>query len=78
MASFNIPITNQNLLEGVEDFMLSIIPSALPSNVTVGNLRKATVFIGDFHCKHIVVVVVHVVVASSDIALHHTFIFTML
>ena len=57
MASLNIPITIDNLSEGIENFMLTINPSPLPSNVTVGNLSEATVSIGHIGCKHIVVVV---------------------
>ena len=53
MASFNVPITDDNILEGVEDFMLTINPSLLPSNVTVDNLSEATVIITHVHSRHI-------------------------
>ena len=55
LATFSIPITDDNILEGVEHFMPTINSTLPISIVTVGNLGEATVFIGDIDCKHIVV-----------------------
>ena len=39
------------ILEGNENFMLTINPSLLPTGVTVGNPGQATVTIVDDDCK---------------------------
>ena len=44
---FNIPITDDDILEGNENFLLTIESSSLPSGVTVGNPGQATVTIVD-------------------------------
>ena len=44
---FNIPINDDNILEGLEDFILTINPSSLPTGVSVGNPGQATVTIVD-------------------------------
>ena len=46
-ASFDIPINDDDILEGDEDFMLTINPSSVPTGVTVGNPDQATVTIVD-------------------------------
>ena len=50
-ASFNIFITNDNVLETNEQFLLSIDPSSLPDGVTVGSVSDATVTIVDNNGK---------------------------
>jgi len=49
--SFNISITDDNILETMEDFFLSIDPLSLPDGVTVGNEGNTTVVIVDNDCK---------------------------
>ena len=44
---FNIPITDDDILEGNENFTLTINPSSLPNSVFVGNPGQATVTIVD-------------------------------
>ena len=44
---FDIPITDDNVYEGDEDFMLTIDPSSLPDDVDVGSPSQATVTIVD-------------------------------
>ena len=46
---FNIPINNDNVFEGDENFMLTIDPNSLPNDVsvTVGSPDQATVTIVD-------------------------------
>ena len=50
-AVFNIPVTDDNILEYRENFMLSINSSSLPGVVTVGNPGEATVTIVNDDCK---------------------------
>ena len=49
MVSFNIPINDDDILEGSESFMLTIDPNSLPSGgtITVGSPDQATVTIVD-------------------------------
>ena len=47
MVPFNISITDDNIYEGDENFMITIDPSTLPDDVSVGNPGEATVTIGD-------------------------------
>ena len=47
MVSFNIPINDDMIFEGNEDFMLTINPSPLPTGVSVGSPDQATVTIVD-------------------------------
>ena len=42
-ALFNVPITDDDILEANENFMLTINPSSLPNGVTVGDPGQATV-----------------------------------
>ena len=49
-ATFNVPITDDMILEGEENFMLTIDPS-LPDGVTRGTPSEATVTIVDNDCK---------------------------
>ena len=46
-ASFNVSLTDDNIFESNENFMITIDPSSLPSDVTVGDPRRATVIIMD-------------------------------
>ena len=46
-ATFNVPITDDMILEGDEDFMLTIDSSSLPNGVTRGDPGEATVTIED-------------------------------
>ncbi|XP_065893250.1 sodium/calcium exchanger 1-like [Dysidea avara] len=48
-ASFNISVTDDNVLETNEQFLLSIDPSSLPDGVTVGSISNATVTIVDIN-----------------------------
>ena len=44
-ASFDVSITDDDMLEANENFMLTIKSSSLPNGVTVGNPGQATVTI---------------------------------
>ena len=46
-ASFNIPITDDNILENNEDIQIEINVSSLPSRVGISNSGQATVTIVD-------------------------------
>ena len=46
-ATFNVPINDDMILEGNENFMLTINPSSLPDGVTRGTPSEATVTIVD-------------------------------
>ena len=46
-ATFNVPINNDDILEGDENFMLTINETTLPGDVTRGNPGQATVTIVD-------------------------------
>ena len=46
-ATFDVPINDDNILEDNENFILTIDPSSLPSNVTIGDPGQATVTIVD-------------------------------
>ena len=50
-VSFDVPITNDNILDDKEIFTLTIAPNSLPSNVTRGNLDQVTIVILDDDCK---------------------------
>ena len=54
LATFSIPITDDNTLEGPGHFMITIDPISLPIDVTVGNPNKATVTITHIHGRYIV------------------------
>ena len=47
MVAFNIPITDDMILEGNEDLDLIIVPGSLPDDVTRGNPNRASVTIVD-------------------------------
>ena len=47
MVPFNVSIIDDMIFEGNENFMLTIDPSSLPTDVTVGNPDQATVTIVD-------------------------------
>ena len=51
VAAFNISINNDNILESNENFILTVDPSSLPEDVTLGSLFQATVTIVDTDCK---------------------------
>ena len=46
-ASVNVPINDDNILEDVEDFMVTIMTGPFPDGVTRGNPGSATVNILD-------------------------------
>ena len=46
-VSFDIPINDDDILEGNENFTLTIDPSSLPTGVTVGIPDQATVTVVD-------------------------------
>ena len=55
-AVFNVSINDDDVVEGNENFILSIDQSSLPSNVTVGVRNRTTVTIFDNDCKFVVFV----------------------
>ena len=50
-ATFDVPISDDNIYEGNENFTLTIHSSTLPTDVTLGNPNEATVTIVDDDCK---------------------------
>ena len=46
-ALFNVSLTDDNIFESNENFMITIDPSSLPNNVTVGEPRRVTVIVVD-------------------------------
>ena len=46
-ATFSVPINDDNIYEGNEDFMLTIDETSLPTGVTHGTPSEATVTIVD-------------------------------
>ena len=46
-ASFNVSLSDDNIFERNKKFMITIDPSSLPSNVTVGDPDQVTVTIVD-------------------------------
>ena len=46
-ATFDVPINDDNIYEGNENFMLTIDDTSLPTGVTRGNPGSATVTIVD-------------------------------
>ena len=46
-ASFNVSLTDDNIFESNENFIITIDPSSLPNNVTVGEPRRVTVIVVD-------------------------------
>ena len=46
-ATFDVPIIDDSILEGSEDFILTIDETSLPDGVTRGNPGEATVTIVD-------------------------------
>ena len=50
-ASFNITITDDTLVEGEENFTLSIDQSSLPDSVSISDHNETTVTILDNDCK---------------------------
>ena len=51
-AVFNVTIIDDNVVEGVENFSLSIDPTSLPRNVSVGNPSQITLLIFDNDSKY--------------------------
>ena len=51
MATFDVPINDDNILEGNEIFKFTIDLSSLPSDVTASNPLQATVTVADDDCK---------------------------
>ena len=54
-ATFDVPINDDNILEDYENFILTISPSSLPSDVTVSDPDEATVTIVDDDGKKTVI-----------------------
>jgi len=50
-VTFDVLITDDNILEGIENFMLTIDQSSLPTGVFHGDPSEATVTIVDDDCK---------------------------
>ena len=50
-ATFNIPINDDDIVEGDKNFTLTINSSSLPDNVTRGTTGEATVTIVNDDCK---------------------------
>ena len=50
--SLNISITDDNLLEVVEEFNLTVISNSLPTRIFSGVIQQTTVFIIDNDGKH--------------------------
>jgi len=50
-VTFDVPINDDSILEGNENFMLTIDLPTLPTDVTVGNPGSAIVTIVDNDCK---------------------------
>ena len=48
---FDVPINDDDIVEGNEDFTVTIVQSSLPDGVTRGNPGSATVNIVDDDCK---------------------------
>ena len=46
-ATFDVSINNDQIFRGARTFQLSIDPSSLPNNVTIGDIGQATVIILD-------------------------------
>ena len=53
-AQFDVAINDDNVLEGNENFNLTIMASSEPSRVSFGNPAQATVTIVDNDGKHII------------------------
>ena len=53
-AQFDVAINDDNILEGNENFNLTIMTSSLPSRVDIGNSAQATVTIVDNDGKHLI------------------------
>ena len=51
-ATFDVPINDDSILEGDEDFILTIDETSLPTGVTHGNPGEATVIIVNVGGKH--------------------------
>ena len=52
VVPFDIPIADDNILEGTENFDIIIVPGSLPDDVSVGNPGRATVNIIDDDRKY--------------------------
>ena len=53
-AQFDVTINDDNILEGNENFNLTIVASSLPSRVDIGNPARATVTIVDNDGKYVI------------------------
>ena len=51
LDSFNLTITDDTLVEGKENFTLSVDQSSLPDSVSISDHNEATVTILDNDCK---------------------------
>ena len=59
-ASLNVSLTDDNIFERNEKFMLTIDSSSLPNNVTIGDPDEATVTIVDNDGKNCIVYLVSI------------------
>ena len=53
-ASFNVSLTDDNIFERNEKFMITVDPSSLPNNVTVGDPDQVIVTIVDNDGKYFI------------------------
>ena len=65
MASFNVPIVNDNILEDDETFTLAIVTGSLPSRVSQGKPRQARVTIANIISKCLCVIKLFYLLALS-------------
>ena len=63
VVPFNIPIIDDRILEGSEDFNLTIDISSLPNNVTTGSPQQATVTIAEDDCKYKSIYVINIFIS---------------
>ena len=59
MVSFNVPINDDKISEDVENFMLTINQTSLPTDVSQHTASKATVSIVDNERKYKICNVIH-------------------
>lgn len=53
-TSFNIPLNDDNIVEGNENFTVIIIMSSLPDDFVLGSVSEATVIIRDEDSKFVI------------------------
>ena len=50
-ASVNVSLNDDDICESNENFMITINPTSLPNNITIGDPGRVTVIIVDNDCK---------------------------